>query len=527
MPVVNRARPRHRLRRSRWRIVLLLAGLILALLVSSVAALAVYGERSIKLEEVTGRATELGRTVTFPDGETAETLNVLLVGSDDREHLSEEEAAEFGGDTGGRRSDTLMVAQIEVGGTGAALLSFPRDLRVELCNGDVDKINAAMVAGQRSGTGAESCLVQTVSEHTGIAIDHYVEIDFAGFLGVIDALGGVTMYLEEPMIDQKANLNVPAGCVTLTPEQALGFVRSRGYDDDFGRIARQQRFVREVLDQITEVGTLANPARLVTLVNRAADAVRTDEDLGLTEMRDIAGGLRGIGSGGVTAFTVPSETAEIDGVSFVVELEEEAEALYSSFRDGSILRPEPEPTATPTPTPTPEPTVPPVTVLNATQVTGLAAAAGARLEAAGLAVGVVGDTERPDLVGVEIAHAPGLEAAAARVAASMPDASVREDAEVEGVVVLLGAEVTVESLQVPPESPAPTPPAAATPTTPGPTPSASPATLATPAPTASAAPGATAPAPSVSATPTPAVPASPAATTEPTSRNAAPVDVDC
>lgn len=521
MPLTHRPKARHAAPRNRWRLALLVVTVVLGLTASAVAGLAVYGRQSIQTAVVEGRTQQRSRMVTFDDGVTSKIVNVLLVGTDDRSNLTSDERARMG-TFEGRRSDTLILAQLEVGGQGAALLSFPRDLRVELCDGTVDKINSAMVVGERKDIGAESCLVQTISGHTGIEIDHYVEIDFSGFMGVIDALGGVTMFLEEPMIDRKAQLEVAAGCVTLDPEQALGFVRSRGYDDDFGRIQRQQRFLREVLDEVTDFGTLANPATLFRLVDRAADAVITDEDLGVTEMRELAEGFRAVTAEGVASFTVPGETAEIDGVSYVVEDEAEAQALYSRFQDSSVLRqaeaevteaPTVEPTSSPSPAtdPTavesPDPTpsaqaappvdVPPVNVLNTTTTAGLAGAAADRLIAAALTVAEVGNAQNVSLETTQVVHSAGLADAAARVAAALPGSEVREDTDVEGITVFLGSATTVEGLQAPTGSPT----AAAS----------SPAS-----PTAS----------EVAPTPTPTP--TPLPTTDPTSRNAErPEDVTC
>jgi LCP family protein required for cell wall assembly len=317
----------------------------------SAGALVLHGRSSIAQSAIGGITERVGEPVILPDGESVELMNVLLVGSDDRSTLSEEQFAQIGVDRApGRRADTIMLAQLEIGGEGAALLSFPRDLRVELCDGTTDKINAALAVGASSGQGPESCLVDAVRTLTGVDIHHYVEVDLNGFMQVVDVLGGVTLYLEEPMVDVKASLDVPAGCVTLTPDQALGFVRSRGYDDDFGRIARQQRFVREVVEELSRVGVLANPPKLYSLVDRAANAVRTDDGLGLAAMRDMASGLRRVNAAGLQGLTVPGHHTIIAGISFV-ELDAEAAApLFADFRNGSAIRP-PEPGAGEEPAP--------------------------------------------------------------------------------------------------------------------------------------------------------------------------------
>ncbi len=318
----------------RARLVLGAAMLILVVMVTSAGGLLFYGRQSIERAPITGMARVDRAPVILPGGEEIEIMNVLLIGSDARETLT---ASELNDGTTGRRPDTLMLAQLELNGTRAALLSFPRDLRVELCDGSLNKINASFMIGERLGMGGESCLVQTITKHTGIEIHHYAEVDFRGFMNVIEVLGGVTMYLDQPMIDSKAHLNVPAGCVTLTPEQALGFVRSRGYDDDFGRIARQQRFIREVVQELSSLGVIANPAKLFSLVNAGANAVTTDEGFSLGVMREVVEGARNLTADDLQTHTVPGDAQMIDGVSYVVERSEEAQAIYARFRDGSVL----------------------------------------------------------------------------------------------------------------------------------------------------------------------------------------------
>src|SRR5699024_6111898 len=137
------------------------------------------------------------------------------------------------------------LVQLDPRRDGAAMMSFPRDLRVERCNGSTGKINAAYAIGEGTDVGGPSCLVQTVNELTDIPIHHYVEVDLAGFIDVVEALDGVSMYLDQPITDRYAGVDFPAGCVTMDGAAALGFVRARNIDNDFGRIARQQRFAGE------------------------------------------------------------------------------------------------------------------------------------------------------------------------------------------------------------------------------------------------------------------------------------------
>lgn len=496
-----------RRRRGRRARIVLACVLVLALAAcASAGALMWYGGSNIDQTAIEGISQSKGRTVTLRDGDEIEIMNVLLVGVDNPGSLSEEQRARVAPDErSGRRPDVLMLAQLEVGGSGAALLSFPRDLRVELCDGRVDKINASFAAGERLGMEPESCLVQTVSGFTGVDIDHYVEVDFGGFLRVVEALGGVTMYLEDPMIDRKAHLDVPAGCVRLTPEQALGFVRSRGYDDDFGRMARQQRFLKEAIEEARRVGVVANPARLFALVDRASDAVRTDDELGLAEMRDLAFGLRNLTSSQLVTHTIPSRPTDIDGISYVVADEAAAERLYASFRDGSVLRSLPDgeagpPVAGATESPPAPSELPPVVVLNAAGVAGLASRTAELLEANGIRIADVGNAESA-VEATEILHGTGLSEHARTLAETLGQGSVRLEAGGAPLRLVLGADYDIEAVEAQladavtasvQNDPTPTAEPTTTPTGP-PSPTAGPTPTGRPEATAGSTPAATPP----------------------------------
>src|SRR6266550_1523349 len=144
-------------------------------------------------------------------------MNVLLVGSDTREDLTD--AQNFGGTkaVGGQRSDTIMILHVDPKATKAAILSFPRDLYVTLANGEKNRINAAFSSGP-------DLLIQTVTQAFGIPIDHYVQVNFDGFKGIVNAIGGINVYFPSPARDTFSGLRVPkAGCLFLNGDGALSY----------------------------------------------------------------------------------------------------------------------------------------------------------------------------------------------------------------------------------------------------------------------------------------------------------------
>jgi LCP family protein required for cell wall assembly len=458
-----------------WRrILVFIAGFLVASLVMATvtaAALVWYGERQLGKVDVGGTQVpgdmDGDGDVDIP--ELRDLRNVLVVGSDSRDGLSRKERKELGtGQFTGTRTDTIMIVQLDPKRHGAAMLSFPRDLLVELCDGSQGRINGAYEIGRLSGVGGPTCLVRTVSKFTGIPIHHYVQIDFQGFVNVVDTLGGVKMYLDEPIQDEDAHVDLPAGCVTLNGAEALGFVRVRKIDSDFGRIARQQRFIREIIDKMSSAEVALNIPKLFRLVNAGAKAVETDRSLKLSVMRQIAFSFRDISSDNIDSRTVPAFNRTISGVAYVVADPEPAEALFDAFRRGVAA---PKDVGRKGPADVSIADVPPVTVLNGTKTAGLAAAAAQALEARGFEVASTGDAKDQKQRVTQIFYPSDRREEADLLLKVFPGANVVLAEGAKGLRVEVGADADKEKLLAlrPPSNGPPSP--AATPTYKGAAPS--------------------------------------------------------
>jgi LCP family protein required for cell wall assembly len=298
--------------------VLLVLAVILGLI-----ALALLGYLHLRVK---GNEEKVGG---LSEGRPAEPMNVLVLGSDSRDDLTEEQRKSFG-TVPGRRADTIILLHVDERREKAVLVHFPRDLRVRDSSGKVGKINAIY------GQGPEE-MVRTVSKFAGLPINHYIEVDFNGFNRITEALGGVDVYFEKPLKDPDSGLNVPKGCVTIEGDQALAFVRARKIDDDFGRIGRQQLYVKLMIDKIATPGTLLHPARVLGLINIFSENVKHDADLDLTDIRTIAFRVRSFNSQNVDMRVVPSQGARIDGQSFVVADETKSAALFEAIRKRTAL----------------------------------------------------------------------------------------------------------------------------------------------------------------------------------------------
>ncbi|PRC46707.1 LytTR family transcriptional regulator, partial [Mycobacterium sp. ITM-2017-0098] len=196
----------------------------------------------------------------------------LLVGSDGREGLTPEQQADLttGGDLGASRTDTILLVHLPGLGsdTKATMVSIPRDSYVSIPEYGSDKINAAF------SLGGPQLLAQTVEQATGLRLDHYAEIGFGGFAGLVDAVGGVELCPAEPIDDPLAGLNMPAGCQHVDGRSALGYVRSRATPRaDLDRMANQRQFMSTLVDRASSPAVLLNPLRWYPMARAAADTV--------------------------------------------------------------------------------------------------------------------------------------------------------------------------------------------------------------------------------------------------------------
>ncbi|MGI9018583.1 MAG: LCP family protein [Euzebya sp.] len=369
-------------------------------------------------------SSQINRQAVDGLGQGVGALNVLVVGSDSRDGFTPEQLLELGTEAvDGRRTDTIFLLSVD--GGRAAMLSFPRDLFVTACDGQQGRINAAYA---RVGP---SCLVQSVTALTGITIDHYVEVNLFGFVQIVDAVGGVPIFLDQPLVDEFAGVNLPAGCQILNGTQAVGFVRARHVDSDLGRIARQQRFLKELAEEVVSPSTVVNIPRLFRVAGSAGRSLVADEGLGLLDLARLTRAARGLAVAGLATYTVPANAANIDGAAVLVPDLGLAAPLFSSFADGSILQVPTAPDVSAI-----QPGDVPIQVLNGTGAEGLAAQARDFLTARGFSITAIGNSEPvPSTI---VRHAPGLSAAAQLVADQIPGATISQTDAIDDVVLVVG-----------------------------------------------------------------------------------------
>ena len=242
-------------------------------------------------------------------------VNYLVVGSDTREGLSRAEIKRLkvGGTevAAGKRSDTMLLIHISKKRDKAAIISIPRDsyaLIPEHTNsqGKVipathSKINSAF------NWGGAPLLIDTFEQMSGLRIDHYIEVNFVGFVRMVDALGGVELCTKKDIDDPKSHLVLPAGRHVLDGVDSLKYVRTRQFDGlgDLGRMKRQQEFASAMLRKATSAGVLLNPVTMLDFVNSALDSVVTDKGLSQGDLLTLGKQLRNLSASSVRTLTIP------------------------------------------------------------------------------------------------------------------------------------------------------------------------------------------------------------------------------
>lgn len=258
--------------------------------------------------------------------------NYLILGSDSREGFEPGSSVGDPSVVQGERADTIILVNEDPNLNRTVVLHIPRDLLVDIPGVGRGKINSALEHGADK-------MVETVEHLTGLEVNHFVSVNFAGFISVVNALGGVDICVDRPLVDTLSGLNIPeAGCTNLRGSQALAFVRARHVQGDaipdFSRIARQQQFIRAVLNKILSVGSTF---RLPSLIQAAEDNLVLDHNLGLYDLRDLTNELAQVGQEGVTFRVTPAVPILIDDVSYVELVEERALPLFERIRSGEDL----------------------------------------------------------------------------------------------------------------------------------------------------------------------------------------------
>lgn len=394
--------------------------------------------------------------------------NFLIVGADSNDGLAANDPANAGRENvGGIRSDTIMVVRVDPKTTEAKVLSFPRDLWVDIPGKSRNRINTSLQFG------GPDLLIQTIKSNFGIDINHYVQVDFAGFEGLVKLLGGVPVYFATPVRDQ-GGLNVQtAGCTTLDQHSALAYVRARHLKyqnengrwvsdptSDLGRISRQQDFIKRVLKGAIKKGA-RNPRTMASLVDVGVKNINLDQNTTPGDLISLGTAFKSFDPNALKTYSLPVTDA-VRGGAMVLDLQAgAAEPILALFRGtgeatgGGGL----------------SPATVAVKVINGSGTQDQASAASKILTTAGFKMTPASSS--PQVARTEVRYAPGMEAQASLVARHLfANPVLIADRDVSEITVVTGPDFKTALLDPRPEKDFPIP--TTTTTTTEPTTSAAP-----------------------------------------------------
>ena len=330
-------------KRRGWRIALIAVGAVVLLVAGVASAYALslrntFDSQTVKIPNVF--PDEAARPTAAPadpaSGQNTSGQNILLLGSDTR-GVNDGSIA----DLSGQRSDSIMVVHVPANRKNIYVMSIMRDSWLEIPGRGEAKINAAM------SYGGVPLAVQTIEGLLGVRIDHVAIVDFAGFKGITNALGGVD--IENPIGFDSSFLrghHFAEGTHRLNGVEALAFVQERYAfsDGDFQRARNQQAFIKAVLGQSLTTETLTNPAKISGLVGAVAPYLSVDDGLNSAYVAGLAVELRDVRVDDVTFFTLPTSGTgtSSDGQSIVVIDQDKLKDVQQGFQTDTLDAYQPE-----------------------------------------------------------------------------------------------------------------------------------------------------------------------------------------
>ncbi|PFG40926.1 LytR family transcriptional attenuator [Georgenia soli] len=265
-------------------------------------------------------------------------VNILILGSDSR--ISAGDPSRW--TAGAQRTDAIMLAQISGDRRSLTMMSIPRDSWVDVPGHGEAKINAAF------SWGGPTLMIQTVEQLTGVRIDHFAVADFESFAVLTDELGGVELTLAQPL--DAGGVTLEEGTHVLDGEQALAYARERYNVEggDFGRVQRQQNWMRAIMRSIFDRELLTDPVRLMSTLEAVTRSLSLDDGLTVSKMRDLAIGARTLRPDSVRFITAPyvGTGRSPDGAQSIVLLDEprlqEVSDAFAEDRVGEYLEEHPD-----------------------------------------------------------------------------------------------------------------------------------------------------------------------------------------
>jgi LCP family protein required for cell wall assembly len=362
-------------------------------------------------------------------------LNIVLAGVDVRSGLTRHQQLQLHvGRTVSSNSDTMMLIHVSGDRSQVTVVSLPRDSWVNIPGHGMNKINAAY------GLGGPRLVVQTVEQNTGLTVNDFVQVNFLGFVKVIDALGGVNVCLPFAVNDSYSGLHLSAGRHHVNGVTALKYARDRHSFalSDLARIQNQQRLLSSLLNEAISSGTLANPLKLSRFLRAALSAVKVDQGLNVASLADQ---LRGISLHNVKFMTVPLSSVNYQtstGQSAVLWSKKESQQLFGQLRNDQPATRHPAVAKPKSHVKRLKRSQVPLAVWNGTMIGGLSAGTGSQLGHLGFPVKDALTWTSQNLTQTVIQYPPGRRAGAELVHHVMPGAALHQVSGLTRIRILLG-----------------------------------------------------------------------------------------
>ena len=425
---MRRGRRRRQRKRTWGQLLVVLAGLVVfAAAVGGAAGLGMVKSQVSQIPRVSvGLSLDLvGTSVDPGQSGSTEALNFLLVGIDNAAGIDPDSPIHIDRDVNTLLTDSVILVRIDPEADRVAMLSIPRDLWVPIAGkGWNERVNAAR------GIGGAATLIETVSEFLGVPVHHYVEINFAGFLRIVDAVDGVPVEIAQPIRDDSLGLRIEqSGVITLDADTALAYVRTRrpltlaaggdpandadwvrlGVWNDLERNQRQQEFMVATLKRAVEKG-IRNPLNLRRVANELLDddnpSITLDDRITVGQLVNLGDEFRSFQVDQIERYKLPVVDATIDGKQVLLLVEEDAQSVLEFFQARSLAGVR-------------------VRLLNGTPL-GTVAKVEADLERAGFSVVDRGNADRFDVARTTIRHTAAAADKAATLARYLEPAPVFE-----------------------------------------------------------------------------------------------------
>ncbi len=442
---MSRGRRRRERKRTWGQLLVVLAGLLVFVAaVGGAAGLGMVKSQVSQIPRVSvGVSLDLVGTSVAPESQSpSDALNFLLVGIDNAAGIDPDSPIHIDRDVNTLLTDSVILVRIDPEADRVAMLSIPRDLWVPIAGkGWSERVNTAR------GIGGPRTLIETVSDYLGVPVHHYVEINFAGFLRIVNAVDGVPVEIAQPIRDDSLGLRIEqSGVITLDPDTALAYVRTRrpltlveggnpANDDDWVRLGvwndlernqRQQEFMVATLKRSVEKG-IRNPLTLRRVANELLDddnpSITLDDRITVGQLVDLGDEFRSFQVDQIERYRLPVVDATIDGKQVLLLVEDEAQTVLEFFRAGSLAGVR-------------------VRLLNGTRL-GTVAGVEADLERAGFSVVDRGNADRFDVARTTVRYSEAAASKAETLARYLEPAPLLElVAEIEGadVEIVVGAD---------------------------------------------------------------------------------------